>query len=98
MIPIKHEVDRAHFRKELKHVLGHSNDFSSDSEYESKNLRLMLSKKKDKGAASLNVLQKVEKRLEKKFDNSARQFGQRSQHMQFRDHADRLIMVNFSRA
>ena len=32
----------------------------------------MLSKKKDKGAASLNVLQKVEKRLEKKFDNCAR--------------------------
>ena len=58
----------------------------------------MLSKKRDKGATSLNVMQKVEKRLEKKFDNSARQFGQRSQHMQFRDHADRLIMVNFSRA
>ena len=98
VIPIKHEVDKAHFKKQLKHVLGHKLNDSSDSEYEQKNLRLMLAKKREKGGAHQNVLRKVEKRLEKKFENTAMQFGQRAQHMQFRDDEDRLYQVNFSRA
>ena len=65
--------------------MGRKTTESSDSEYETKNLKQLLTKKKDKGAASMTVLQQVEKRLKKKKESSVIQYGQRSQHMQVRD-------------
>lgn len=63
MIPINHVVDKNKIRKEYRELLKRNGDCSSDSEYEQRNLQKMLTKKRNKGAASLDVLKRVEQRL-----------------------------------
>lgn len=56
-IPIKHEIDKNKIRKEYAKYMGKATTESSDSEYEQKNLKNYLTKKKNKGEASMTVLE-----------------------------------------
>ena len=55
-IPLKYEVNRVKIRKAYRQFLGKPNVESSDSEYESANLRQLLKKKRDKGATAKTIL------------------------------------------
>ena len=94
-IVIPHEIDKRKVLKEYRQLLKQHEDNSSDSEYEQKNLKMMLAKKKDKGIASMGVLEQVNKRLAQPKTQMTKQYGQRSQHMQTRDHENRLIELVF---
>lgn len=59
LIPITYDIDKRKIQKQYKQILKQHGDNSSDSEYEQKNLKAMLAKKRDKGAASLGILEKV---------------------------------------
>ena len=65
-IYIKYQVNKAKIKKEYRHFMGKKTTESSDSEYEQKNLKKLLEKKRDKGATSMSVLSQVDKRLKKK--------------------------------
>ena len=62
-IPIKYEINRNKIKKAYRQFLGKPDFESSDSEYESANLRQLLKKKRNKGAAANSLLKHVEKRI-----------------------------------
>ena len=65
-IPLKYMVNKADIRKTYRQFLGKPNAESSDSEYESANLRQLLKKKSHKGATAKRILKQVEQRIKKK--------------------------------